>query len=367
MCSELRRDVGAGRHSLNTFAKEVQSICEAAVVRLFPANKFAASRVLAGLDTANRMLMAWGVADGPQQQPQYAPTDDRGLWLPEAESRRYLQPAPQQSQWEPPQPPLPSWLQDVAAGHAAAYQLLQQQQQQHEQQQYYEQQQQYAAQFAAQPQGPALQGDLPADLQQPQTMSMQEFLQLPHQEQRYQQLLQQRQQAAAAANWESVMAADRPDPTRRAARQTGARRQLPAPSSGGKRKEPSDGGAAPAKLANGSARANGGAKAPKKSKVRACQTRPALAFYWFACWSGGPCRRSERQTGAKILLQVESQEQHPALSQEQRDYLADLLIALASAPSQVCVERHFREACNHLHCNNAEDDVVLIHQLKAHF
>jgi hypothetical protein len=283
ICSELRRDVEAYQHTIESFARELQSICEAAIVRLFPANKPAASRVLAGLDTANRMLTDLGVTDAPAQQPQYAPIDDSGLWLPDVEAQRYLQPQPQPQPQPAPwaelpaqpqaQPPLPVWLPDVAAGHLAAYQLLQQQQQQQFEQQLAHRhrkqrqlRQQVAAPLTDHPQ-PMQEDSL---LQQPQSMSMQEFLQLPHQEQRYQQLLHQRQQAAAAANWErQLLGTELPDPMRRAPRQSVHRRQSAALSSGSsKRKDANADGTGHAHLANGSARGGSSARAAKKPKVR---------------------------------------------------------------------------------------------------
>lgn len=293
--SDLRRNVEAGEHSLTSFAREVQHICEGAIVRLFPVDKAAASKVLGALDIANRMLLDWEVAHDAPQRPQYAPVNDRGLWLPPAEVQQYLQPAP--PPWEPPPPPLPAWLQDVAPEQlqAAALQLaahqqqqqFEQQQQQLAQQQYIQQQeQQYAAQFAPQP--------LPLP-PPPQMMSMQEFLQLPHQEQHYQLLLQRRQQAAAAANWDAVLAAQSPadNQMRRVVRHT-VRRPPSAPNSG-KRKDSSDGSGA-SKLANGSARGAGVAKPPKKPKV--------------------------------------DSEEQPALSQAQRNFLAELLDGLAADPKE---------------------------------
>lgn len=330
LCSDLRRNVEAGGHSLTSFAKEVQHICEGAIVRLFPVDKAAASKVLGALDIANRMLMDWQVTHDAPRRPQYAPVNDRGLWLPPAEVQQFLQPAP--PPWEPPPPPLPAWLQDVApeqlqaaalqlAAHQQQQQQVEQQQQQLAQQQYIQQQeQQYAVQFADQP--------LPLP-PPPQTMSMQEFLQLPHQEQHYQLLLQRRQQAAAAADWDAILAAQSPadDQTRRVVRHT-VRRPPSAPSSG-KRKDSSDGSGA-SKLVNGSARGVGVAKPPKKPKVKESSLCPIR----------GPAPHPHMylhvQHSFLSYLQVDSEEQ-PALSQAQRNFLADLLDGLAADPTEVSV------------------------------
>lgn len=264
--SELRRDITAGRHSVSSFAKEVQSICEAAIIRLYPIDKAAASRVLGALDMANRMLMESSGAQQQhqQQQPtkQYAPINDRGLWLPPAEAQRYLQPPP--AQWQQPQhlqqqqlPPTPPWVQQLPPEqlHAAAAQ--------------YAVAHQYAQQLAAQAGGQSA----GAALQNP--VHLQQFLQQQYQEQQYQQLQGQQQQQQQATPqqdmpWWAGGSAQGQSPTEGPVRRIVRRAPASAPAAGVKRKGASSSGGSAVgsagRPANGSGRSSAG-KAAKKPKV----------------------------------------------------------------------------------------------------
>jgi len=245
----------------------VQSICEAAIIRLYPIDKAAASCVLGALDMANRMLMESSGAQQQHQQQQttqqYAPINDRGLWLPPAEAQRYLQPPP--AQWQQPQqlqqqqlPPAPSWVQQLPPEqlHAAAAQ--------------YAVAHQYAQQLAAQAGGRQFAG---AALQNP--VHLQQFLQQQYQEQQYQQLQGQQQQQQQATPqqdmpWWAGGSAQGQSSTEGPVRRIVRGAPASAPAAGVKRKGASSSGGSAVgsagRPANGSGRGSAG-KAAKKPKV----------------------------------------------------------------------------------------------------